>query len=515
MDTARVEILDGPRAGEVVTAFMEGPGGSQLIADYQPGDEVVLTITQQANDPEPYIAVVDHWRIVPLQLLAALFAVAVVVVGGWRGVRALVALGLTIAVILRILLPLILRGVPPLPLAVVGATAITAATILLTEGRSRAALAAILGTAGALSVAGLLASVVTAAAQFTYTSSDLAFVVTQGGAGLDLRGILLAAIILGAVGVLDDVTVTQAVVVDELAERGAMGGRALFWSALGIGRSHIGATVNTLFLAYVGASLPLLVVLLIQRAPGALVWNNEEIATEIVRTLAGSLGIIAAVPLTTFIAVALVGALRPVPAAQDGSGDAQAPAAPGGSLVPVAAIAGVVVLLLAATALLPITQRDRAPLPTEPPYQPGSSAYPVASDKGLGPLDSGDPAAGGEPVLAARGEPVAIAVADAEVGTVTVQRWAITDTAGTHAATVKVSYAATADWPPDPAAWELLTADGTSVPLTADAPLPETIAAGTTLEVTLRATTELDLAGGFVAYLDPEAASFVFLVPLD
>ena len=138
-------------------------------------------------------------------------------------------------------------------------------------------------------------------------SSDLAFVVTQGGNGLDLRGILLAAIILGAVGVLDDVTVTQSVVVDELAERGFLRGRTLFGSALGIGRSHIGATVNTLFLAYVGASLPLLVVLLLTRQPPALVWNNEEIATEVVRTLAGSLGIVAAVPLTTLVATLLAG----------------------------------------------------------------------------------------------------------------------------------------------------------------------------------------------------------------
>ena len=288
--TAQVLLLDGALKGQTVTAFVEGPGGSQLVAAYAPGDQVVVTITQDANEPEPYIAVADRWRFEPIAALIILFAVGVTVVGGWQGVRALVALGLTIAVILKIILPLILQGVPPLPMAVVGATAITAATILLTEGWGKGSAAAILGTAGSLSVAGLIAAGVTAAAQFTYTSSDLAYIVTQGGSGLDLRGILLAAVILGSLGVLDDVTVTQAVVVDELSERGGLEGRELFHSALGIGRSHIGATVNTLFLAYVGASLPLLVVLLINNQPTALIWNNEEIATEIVRTLAGQPG---------------------------------------------------------------------------------------------------------------------------------------------------------------------------------------------------------------------------------
>ena len=123
-----------------------------------------------------------------------------------------------------------------------------------------------------------------------------------GGAGLDLRGVLLAAIILGAVGVLDDVTVTQAVLVEELAEKGDLRGPALIVSAMRIGRSHIGATVNTLFLAYVSVGLPLIIVLYVSHQPTGAVLNDETIATEIVRTLIGSLGIIAAIPITTFIA---------------------------------------------------------------------------------------------------------------------------------------------------------------------------------------------------------------------
>lgn len=506
--TAQVLLLDGALKGQTVTAFVEGPGGSQLVAAYAPGDQVVVTITQDENEPEPYIAVADRWRFEPIAALIILFAVGVTVVGGWQGVRALVALGLTIAVILKIILPLILQGVPPLPMAVVGATAITAATILLTEGWGKGSAAAILGTAGSLSVAGLIAAGVTAAAQFTYTSSDLAYIVTQGGSGLDLRGILLAAVILGSLGVLDDVTVTQAVVVDELSERGGLEGRELFHSALGIGRSHIGATVNTLFLAYVGASLPLLVVLLINNQPTALIWNNEEIATEIVRTLAGSLGIVAAVPLTTFVATLLVGAAR------HNEGD---PAAQRRTqlftILPVLAITLGVFVLLAATAILPRTTNPAA-MPTEPPFAiPGESSEPVASEDGV--VGSGEPGIGGEPLLAERGEAVPISIDGAEVGTASVDDWLTAPAEGSTSVTVQATYTAKSDWALDPGAWELLTADGIEVPLAADPPMPGSLGEGQSATYTLVTETEVDLEGAFIAYVDTEAATFVFVVALE
>jgi uncharacterized membrane protein len=497
------------------------------VAGYAAGDEVVVTITQGGSGEEPYVAVADRWRVVPLTVLAGLFALSVVVVGGWRGIRALVALGLTIAVIMRIILPLVIQGVPPLPIAVVGASAITAATILLTEGWSRSSLSAILGTTGALAITGLLAAAATAAMGFTYSAgSDLAFLQTQGGAGLDLRGILLAAIILGAVGVLDDVTVTQAVVVDELAERGDLRGRALFGSALDVGRSHIGATVNTLFLAYVGASLPLLVVLLVAQAPPALVYNNEAIAAEIVRTLAGSIGIVAAVPFTTFVAAVLVGpaVARRAGGATDRSGPAGGTAGAPDNLaaresraawVPVALVAGVVGLLLAATALLPATQPARPPLPTEPPFGgPAESEPPVASGD---PIGSGGPGTGGEPVLVERGEPVPIEVDGAVAGTAAVARWAVTAAGDGRAITVEVAYEAASEWQLDPAAWELLTADGASFPLVADPPLPARLAAGDRLTATLGAevATSVNPTEAFIAYLAPGGDSIVFLVAVE
>ena len=310
----RVRLVEGPQAGQVVDAYLEGPGGSLDISTYRPGDDVVVTFSRTADGQE-FIAVSDRWRLPQLAGLAAVFALTVVIIGGWRGLRALIALGLTIAVVMRVLLPLLIEGVSPIPLAVAAATGVTIATIVLTEGWSRASVAAILGTATALALTGLLGAFVTQIGGFTgAAASDLIFLQTSAGGGLDLRGILLAAFILGSIGVLDDVTVTQAAFIDEVGMRAGLRGRELFASALDIGRSHIAATINTLFLAYVGATLPLLVVLIVSQQPALLVLNGETIAIEIVRTLVGSIGIVAAVPITSAIATVMVGAAdRPRP----------------------------------------------------------------------------------------------------------------------------------------------------------------------------------------------------------
>jgi uncharacterized membrane protein len=525
---ARVVVLDGDRAGQTLEAYLSGPGGSQSIAGYGPGDEVVVTVTDSADGSEPFIAVSDRWRIPWLALLGAFFALVVVAVGGWRGARALVALGLTIAVILKILLPLVIDGVAPLPLAVIAASAVTVATILLTEGWQRSSVAAILGTTGALALTGLLGAAVTSVMGFTYTQgSDLAFLTTSGGNGLDLRGLLLAAFILGAAGVLDDVTVTQAVLVDELADKGGLHGRPLFLSAMGVGRSHIGATINTLFLAYAGASLPLLVVLLVSRQPAALVLNDEEIATEIVRTLVGSVGIVAAVPFTTFVASILATAsVRP----RAGQPDPRP--------VAIAGIGAVVGALLVATIVLPLTSGSRAAL-SPPVFDPGASFPSGSSAPGLAASGSADfgselPAESGselpstelpsseplEPAIAERGQPLPLTVDGAQQGTVTVVRWAVTPTRpGPAGQTIRISlrYHATSALDLTAGTWELLLADGTELPLEADGTpgLAGSLAAGESRDVSLVGDLPKTKDTPFLVYLDEATGAFPFAIPID
>jgi uncharacterized membrane protein len=300
-----VELLDGPRKGERVGAYLAGPSGQLDLPAYGIGDEVVVTFTAQPEGAD-FVQISDRWRLPFLVALSVAFALAVILIGGGRGLRALLALALTIVLVLKVVVPLVLQGVQPLPLAVIVATAVTIVAIGLTEGFSMKSISAIVGTAAALGLTAILSAIATALAQFTNAAgSDLVYLQTASGSQLDLRGMLLAAFIFGALGVIDDVTVTQAAAVEELAERGGLGGARLFLSAMNIGRSHVAATVNTLFLAYVGASLPLLVLFALSQQPPSLVLNGEVVAVEIVRTMVGSLGIVAAVPLTTAIAVAL------------------------------------------------------------------------------------------------------------------------------------------------------------------------------------------------------------------
>jgi uncharacterized membrane protein len=247
-------------------------------------------------------------------MILGIFAVAVVVVGGWRGLRSLLALVLTLGAIVKVVVPLLLAGWDPVVLAVGVATVVTTATFLLTEGARRSTAAAIAGTFTALALTALLAVAFTSVARFSpfQGSEDLVYLLAFQP-DLDLGGLLLAAVIFGALGVLDDVTVTQAATVHELFDADPTASRwRLFGRAMNVGRSHIAATVNTLVLAYVGASLPLLVLFAAGRQDPLLTASGEIVAVEIGRAIVGSIGIVAAVPLTTAFAVALAGRRLPI-----------------------------------------------------------------------------------------------------------------------------------------------------------------------------------------------------------
>ncbi|HUG29168.1 MAG TPA: YibE/F family protein [Candidatus Limnocylindria bacterium] len=303
-----VEVLQGPLAGQIFEGYLQGPAGQQVLPDYFVGDEVVVSLSE---GPEAtYVAVSDRYRVPLFALVIGLFAVGVTLVGGWRGVRSLLALALTLAVVGKIVVPLLLAGWEPVLLAVAAGTAVTLVTILLTEGVRLTSLAAVAGTFAALLLTAGLAAAVNGLAGFTeYQGQEAAvFLQSMGRADLDISGLLLAAVIFGALGVLDDVTVTQAAAVNELAaaEPGATR-MTLFMRAMNVGRSHIAATVNTLVLAYLGASLPLLVLFALGGADPLLVASGEIVAVEVIRAVVGSIGIVAAVPFTTAIAVMAVG----------------------------------------------------------------------------------------------------------------------------------------------------------------------------------------------------------------
>jgi uncharacterized membrane protein len=291
--------------GETVrfTAFADTAGM------YRPGQRVQLAATGD-SDPDRPLGIVDVRRERPLLLLTVLFAIAVVVLGRWQGVRALIGLVVTFAVIIGFLVPAVLAGRDPIAVALVGASLILLSTLYLAHGFSAKTTVAIIGTAVALGVTALLAVAFTYATSLTgLVDEDLRFLATVLGGEIDLRGLLLAGIIIGGLGVLDDVTMSQSATVFQVRRAaGPLRFPALFRSGMAVGRDHVAATVNTLFLAYAGAALPLL--LLFATAPGSLgpVLSLEIVAIEVIRTLVGSIGLISAVPVTTALAAVLANA---------------------------------------------------------------------------------------------------------------------------------------------------------------------------------------------------------------
>jgi uncharacterized membrane protein len=246
----------------------------------------------------------DRERRPALGVLTALFIIAVVVLGRRRGFYALIALGLTVAIILEFIVPSILDGRSPLLVAVVGASAIAFLALYMTHGVNETTTVALLGTLSALALTTVLASVFFAVAHFTGLASEEAIYVQAAAGTIDIKGLLLGGAVLGALGALDDMTITQAAAVYELhAANPDIHYLRLYRSAMRIGRDHVGSTVNTLLLAYAGASMPLLLLFVLSGQSLGTVANNETVAVEIVRTLVGSIGLVAAVPITTALAV--------------------------------------------------------------------------------------------------------------------------------------------------------------------------------------------------------------------
>jgi len=302
-----VEFSEGPRAGGEALARVTILTGSAAAGGLEAGDEVVVSVAEGFDGAE-IVAVSEPYRLPALGLLVLVFGLVMILVGGWQGLRALVGLGLTVVLVAKLFIPLLLSGVPPVPLAIALAVLVTSATILLTEGLTRVGAVAIAGTIGGLVITAVLAALVSGAVAFSdLAAGQIAYLTLPSGDSLDISGILLAAIILGAVGVLDDVTVTQAATVDELSDRHPQPPAALWQRAMRVGRSHIAATTNTLFMAYVGASLPALIFIVVVAEPALLTLNREVLALEVVRTLVGSIGIVLAMPLTTALAAWVFG----------------------------------------------------------------------------------------------------------------------------------------------------------------------------------------------------------------
>jgi uncharacterized membrane protein len=311
-----IELRGGPDEGDTAAFTVGDQGDADVVLTV--GDRVRVYRNELPPDAVLGGVEVDRYglsdfeRRLPLALLFVAFTLLVAVTGRIRGLRALVGLLASLGVVVVFVVPAILEGSAPLGVALVGAFAVMLITIPLAHGLGIKSVAAMLGTAASLILVVVLARAATEFASLTGLSSDEAVFLRATGGDLSIRGLFLAGMVIGALGVLDDTTVTQSSTVMALRKADpSLGYTELFRAAIQVGHDHIAATVNTLVLAYAGASLPVLLIFSLGDVSFSDAVNNEAVAEEIVAMLVGSMGLIAAVPVTTALAALLATRLDP------------------------------------------------------------------------------------------------------------------------------------------------------------------------------------------------------------
>jgi len=304
-----VRLTSGPeRGGEAEIELVEGP--SQPPVDT--GDRLILGRTSGPEGPTYYFS--DFQRRTPMLWLALLYAVVVIGIGRLRGLTAILGVVVTFGLLLVFVLPAILEGSSPLAVAVVGSAASMFVILYLAHGVSAKTTTALLGTMASLAITGALASFFVDAAGLLNLGSDETAFLQLSASQVNLQGLLLGGIIIGSLGVLNDVTVTQASAVWALrAADPSAGFASIYRSAMRVGRDHIASTVDTLVLAYAGASLPLLLLFSLASRPVGDVITGSLVAEEVVRALVGGIGLAASVPITTALAALVAGRTPAVP----------------------------------------------------------------------------------------------------------------------------------------------------------------------------------------------------------
>jgi len=272
--------------------------------EYKSGDKLIVSFGKDFEGNDVFF-IADYVRRGSLGWLFVIFVVLTVIIGKWRGLTSLLGMGVSFFIIFSFVLPKISSGSDPIQVAIIGSLFIIPATFYLSHGLNKKTTVAVVGTVIALIITGILASIFVELAKLTgFASEEAGFLQVARGGEVNIKGLLLAGIIIGVLGVLDDITVSQSAIVLQLKEANSkMGFEELYRRAMDVGQDHISSMVNTLILVYTGAALPLLLLFIDNPHPFSEVINYEIVADEVIRTLVGSIGLILAVPITTFIAI--------------------------------------------------------------------------------------------------------------------------------------------------------------------------------------------------------------------
>ncbi|OGK62104.1 hypothetical protein A2334_04565 [Candidatus Roizmanbacteria bacterium RIFOXYB2_FULL_38_10] len=270
---------------------------------YQLDDKVMISISEGLDGKKSYY-ISDYIRRDSLLVLFLIFVVLTVAVAKTRGLTSLIGMGISFLVIFFIILPQISSGADPVSAAILGSLIIIPVSFFLSHGLNKKTFVAIGGTLIALLITGILSNIFVEAAHLTgFASEEAGFLQIAKQGAIDMKGLLLAGIIIGVLGVLDDITISQSAIVFQLKEaNNRLNADDLYKRAMSVGQDHISSMVNTLILVYTGAGLPLLLLFINNPRPFLEIINYEIIADEIIRTLVGSIGLVLSVPITTFIA---------------------------------------------------------------------------------------------------------------------------------------------------------------------------------------------------------------------
>jgi uncharacterized membrane protein len=298
----RLRIAEGPLEGQEVDVeygTMRPTSEDQL---FRIGDRLVVERTRTVEGGD-FFGVGDYVRSKPLLWLTLLFVAATVLLSGWQGVRSLLGMAISLAVIGAFIVPQILEGGNPVLIAIAGSVLMMGASLYLVYGWQNKTHVAVAGLLLSLMFTGLLAVCFVGWARLSGFGAEETTFLQVAGVQLDPQGLLLAGIIIGVLGALDDIAIGQSSAIFELSKANpGLTWQGLFHHGMAIGRDHIAAMVNTLLLAYVGAGLPLVLMFTVYAEPLGITLNREIIAEEVVRTLVGSLGLLAGVPLTSLLA---------------------------------------------------------------------------------------------------------------------------------------------------------------------------------------------------------------------
>jgi uncharacterized membrane protein len=303
----KVQIQDGVNKGKILT--IENGGETSILPsqEVKTGDVIILMQSQLGNEKTQYF-IYDKYRLLVISYIAIAFFLLVFAIAGWKGLGSLIGLAISLTIIFLYIVPQILSGSDPLTVSIIGSLAILLLTTYLAHGISKQTTVALISTFIALMFTAWLSSFFVHLANLTGMTDETSTLQFGTTSHINLQGLLLGGIIIGTLGALNDITTTQATAIFELAKHSVkISFEKLFLAGFRVGQEHIVSLVNTLVLAYAGSSLALFLFIVLnpQKIPFWVMLNNEDIADEIVRTLAGSIGLILVVPIVTVLAAGL------------------------------------------------------------------------------------------------------------------------------------------------------------------------------------------------------------------